>query len=214
MIRLNLKGQKFGRLKVAEFVEMKNNTSMFLCECECGESCIVRGPDLKIGHTISCGCYHKETISAIKKTHGLSGEKLYELWSSIKRRCNNKNSENYHRYGGRGIKMCSEWLHNPTEFIKWAKENGYKEGLSIDRKDNNGNYEPSNCKWSTVLEQARNKRNNIHVLFNGEIRAMVFCSKKLGIKYGTLRDRYQRGDRNERLLRPVENKNSEAIIRC
>jgi hypothetical protein len=109
----------------------------------------------------SCGC---GTVIATKKSntkHGLRNHPLYNIWRGMKKRTLNVGSQNYHLYGGRGIKVCNKWINNFKLFYDWSIENGYKKGLSIDRINTNGNYEPKNCRWSTSKEQCRNKRNSI-----------------------------------------------------
>ena len=109
----------------------------------------------------------------------------------MRNRCNNQNDGSYKSYGGRGISVCDEWS-NYLSFKEWALTNGYEETLSIDRINNNGNYDPSNCKWSTVKEQNRNKRKNHLIEYNGEIKTLVEWSEQLGIAYHTLKNRINR----------------------
>lgn len=111
----------------------------------------------------------------------------------MKYRCNNKNYYDYHRYGGRGIKVCEEWSDNTESFIQWSLDNGYQEGLSIDRIDNNGNYEPSNCRWTTMKEQQNNRSNNIVLEYNGEYRGLREWSEILELDYEIIKDRYYKG---------------------
>lgn len=118
-------------------------------------------------------------------------ERLYSIWGSMRNRCKNKNNANYLRYGGRGITICKEWNDYLT-FKKWALENGYNDTLSIDRIDNNGNYEPSNCRWADRIMQANNKRNNHLITFNGETHTAAEWSKLTGIHYRTILSRLNR----------------------
>ncbi len=120
-----------------------------LYKCHCGKEFDANSYDVKSGHTSSCGCI------GCNRTHGLSGAKLYWVWTAMKERCLNPNNEWFKNYGSRGIKVCEEWTDFKT-FYDWAMSSGYKEGLSIDRRDNDGNYEPSNCRWATVVTQNRN----------------------------------------------------------
>lgn len=172
----NLTGQRFGRLVVLERAEnhiSKNGSKeiRWKCICDCGNESVVIGRNLKRGTTTSCGCYHNEMLAAMKRKHGLSKKhgRLYPLWKSIKYRCYSKTSKDYKNYGGRGIKMCDEWVNDPKAFCDWAIANGYKEEktdkgfniLTIDRIDVNGDYSPDNCRFVTNAIQARNKRNTI-----------------------------------------------------
>ncbi len=127
--------------------------------CEKCKNFVERRLDAGI-KAISCGCIRKNNKKNYK--HGYSYTKLYAVWAGIKKRCNNQNSYNYKYYGGRGITICPEWANDYVVFRDWALSHGYKEGLEIDRRENNGNYEPSNCRWVTRTENQRNKRNTIN----------------------------------------------------
>lgn len=126
-----------------------------LFKCFCGNEFEAQITYIKNGHTRSCGClkHNKDKI-----THGLSKERLYNIWSNMIQRCNNPKVTNYHNYGGRGITVCKTWQDDYTTFRKWALANGYSDKLSIDRINVDGNYEPSNCRWTTTTVQNRNTR--------------------------------------------------------
>lgn len=140
------------------------------------------------------------------KKHGQSGTKLYAIWLTMRQRCYNTNNKDFYNYGAKGIKVCDEWIKDFSEFYRWAMENGYAESLSIDRIDPYGNYEPSNCRWATIQEQANNKKNTIYVEVDGSIYTLTELSNLYGIRRETIEMRYLRGDRGDRLVRPVRNR--------
>lgn len=172
---LDLRNERYGRLVVIEraddkFTKDGKRIKQWLCKCDCGNRKIARQQDLRCGHTTSCGCYHKEIVGKLNRTHGLAHKShLYSVWKNIKDRCYREKCKSYHNYGGRGIAMCDEWRNDYKAFYDWSMANGYKEEqtpggvniLSIDRIDNDGNYEPSNCRWVTSEIQASNKRVSI-----------------------------------------------------
>lgn len=179
----DLTGQRFGRWFVLEKTRDKRNRICWICRCDCGTEKVVQGYTLKNGDSTSCGCYRDELESA-KKTHGMSHTRLYRVYAHMKDRCYRKGDINYPNYGGRGIRICDEWLgdNGSSNFIKWSLENGYSDELSIDRIDVNGNYEPSNCKWSTRKEQANNKRTNIFYEINGVTKTLQQWCEVYGIE--------------------------------
>jgi hypothetical protein len=159
--------QKFERLTVIGFAgKNKWRTAQWLCECVCGNHCIVSGKNLRSGNTTSCGCLREETTIAMNEGRIIHGyartgkiHPLYVTWKDMIQRCFNPQDPGYKNYGGRGITVCERWM-SIENFLADVGER--PPGMTLDRKDNNGNYEPSNCRWATSLEQAHNKR-PVHV---------------------------------------------------
>lgn len=205
----NLINQRFGRLLVLKQTgtDKKTRQKIWLCRCDCGKEKETITSYLTSGDTQSCGCYRKEcelkSLSKFwgkPKTHGLSKNRMYQIWADMKGRCNNSKNYSFKNYGGRGIKICSEWTTNFVNFYKWAIDNGYQEDLSIDRIDVNGDYEPDNCRWVTMKEQANNKRNTIKITILNETKTAYEFEKQYGIKAWLLIDRYEKGYRDDKLI--------------
>ncbi len=185
---LSLEQQRFGKLLVvSKSGTDKRGCILWECLCDCGKTTIVNGAKLKNGHTRSCGCLARDGSKSA--THRETGTRLYRIWQAMKNRCLNEKMPAYCYYGGRGIKVCDEWLHSFEAFRDWALANGYRDDLTIDRIDVNGNYEPANCRWTTQKEQNRNTRKNIIVEYAGERRTLKEWSEILGINYQTLHSR-------------------------
>lgn len=188
--RVNLIGQKFGRLLVVGvgeyYVSPKGaKVKQWECKCDCGNTTFASTIQLHDGKKKSCGCLTKESATLKSKTHGMYGSRLYNIYSSMVQRCTNPNNTDFHNYGGRGITVCEEWL-DFENFKKWAIENGYADDLTIDRADVNGNYEPSNCRWTSSKKQNNNRRNNRLLTFNGETHTMAEWADITGIRYAVL----------------------------
>lgn len=146
---------KYGRLKIiGEAGQDAQKKRVMVCECECGKIINVQLLHLRSGHTKSCRC-------VTKVSHGLRQHPLYNVWDNMKRRCLSPKASGYSNYGGRGIKVCEEWINSFKKFYEWAIIDGWEKGLEIDRKDNDGNYEPSNCRFVTTTENRHNQRKTV-----------------------------------------------------
>lgn len=180
-------GNRYGNLSVISLSDRKDfrHERYWNCKCDCGSLIVVKGCHLRNGNTKGCGC-----LRGVKIKHGGANSSEYRIWIAIKSRCLNKNNTAYHHYGGRGIKICSEWQNNFDTFIRHVGKRPTSKH-SLDRKDNDGDYEPGNVKWATQYEQSRNKRNNITVNINGIFysNGRDFCTA-VGMKFGFFDYRY------------------------
>lgn len=158
----DLTGKKFGKLSVVEMCgKSKAGQSLWLCVCDCGNKTTVQYGNLTSGYTKSCGC-----LRGRPKQTGMSHTRIYHIWYGMKQRCYNPKSPKYKNWGGRGITLCDEWKDDFFAFRDWAIANGYREDLTIDRINVNGNYEPSNCRWATLQEQGSNKRTPLEIFLS------------------------------------------------
>ena len=195
--KYSLIGKKFGRLLVvAEYVLKKRRYCV--CICDCGKKTDVLSFSLKSGHTSSCGCKLEEFRNKNKRVYK---NPIYIIYKAMMRRCYNFKDKRYKNYGGRGICVCDEWKEDYTKFMDWAVKNGYKQGLSIDRINVNGNYEPSNCRWITLKEQSRNKTNNKMIEYNNEVKSLVEWCELFDLSYNAVHYRINKGWSIERALK-------------
>lgn len=191
----DLTGKKFGKLEVIGVHDTGSRKTYYVCQCDCGNVKVVRADALISGATKSCGCIKKEqdkTNLTANHKHKMSGTRIYETWQDMKRRCYNKQNARYDRYGGRGITVCDEWLNNFQSFYDWAISNGYSDDLTIDRIDNDGNYEPSNCRWSTAKEQCNNRGSNINITIGNATKSLMCWCEIFNVDYKKVHARYQR----------------------
>lgn len=180
-------GVRFGRLTVVSSGGKIGNQRAWICKCECGNTTRpIRGASLRRGDTQSCGCLRKERFSNYK--HGGVGTRLYNIFKTMHRRCESETATKYPLYGGRGISVCEEWKNFDT-FREWSLNNGYTDGLTIDRIDNNGDYSPSNCRWVSNKVQANNRRSNHQITYMGETHTLTRWSEITGIPRSKLSDR-------------------------
>lgn len=191
MKRLDLTGQRFGRLIAVSF----NPGSFWKCQCDCGAVARVYRGKLQSGHTKSCGCLSSELSAERKLTHGhsrrISVARTYNIWRGMKRRCDNKAVRSYARYGGRGIRVCERWL----DYQNFLADMGEvpSQTHSIERNNNDGNYEPGNCRWATPAEQNRNTRQNINITIDGKTMCAADWAIQFGLSAKTIRARIARG---------------------
>jgi hypothetical protein len=177
-------GDRYNRLTAIEPRPKRlTNGGMWLFRCDCGNEIVTRGASVKNGHTRSCGCLHTEIVRSFSVKHGgVSNGKptrLYKTWMGMIERCRRPTNEFFHRYGGRGISVCDEWRDFKT-FQHWAMANGYKNNLYIDRIDNDGNYEPNNCRWATMVENAGHTSKTHNITIDGETHCAAEWARRIG----------------------------------
>lgn len=202
-----LVGYRFGLLSVICFSHSKSGAHWY-CRCECGGESIVRGAVLRYGSTMSCGCGSRAQARKNMREIGFKGRgpywphtrKLKELHRNILHRCYDPRNKRFDSYGGRGIRVCDEWRENRGTFFEWVMLNGWGPGRSIDRIDNNGDYEPSNCRFVGAQEQANNTTRNRFIEFNGKRRTISEWARELGVSSFALNHRFFRGWTAERAL--------------
>ncbi|MGH1280534.1 hypothetical protein [Bacillus basilensis] len=187
-------GKRYGKLSVVSR-EVKNNRSYYKCLCDCGEYVITRSDSLTSGKTKSCGCLSVETNRKVHSKHKDSNTRLYRIYQKMRNRCNDPKNYRFTRYGGRGITVCDEWKNDYESFKKWALEHGYNDKLTIDRINNDGNYEPNNCRWTDVKTQSNNTSRNKYIEYKGETKTLVQWCEELNYSYSSTRNMIAKGDK-------------------
>ena len=204
----DLVDRQFGLLTVIGYAGLHTTPCgtrrrMWKCRCECGKETVVSENNLKNGSTKSCGCWKQQRIKDYNTVHGGTSDRLYGIWKNMKRRCNSPKDSHYETYGGKGIKVCEEWANSYEAFKKWAYENGYDEDAktgdcSIDRIDNNGDYEPSNCRWVNRITQANNTSKNRYVTLNGKRLTIAEFARVMNVSKFKARYRIELFERENR----------------
>lgn len=198
MVSVDISNQKFGRLTAIRPTIKTHSGWKWLCRCECGTEVSVSKAHLMSGHTKSCGCLLKDLTQEKSAAKGFAKSRLYHVWHGMKRRCEKPSDDAYELYGARGIKVCKEWSEDFLAFREWALSTGYDETApktccTLDRIDNNGNYEPSNCRWVNMKTQSNNRRNNVNVTYQGETLTVAEWSDRTGLRHGTILGRLAKG---------------------
>ena len=184
----DIKGQRFGRLIATELVGKDHSKKpLWRCRCDCGNEPIFRGESLRSGHTQSCGCYRAEQ-GIFSRSHGRAGTRTYDIWCGLITRCTNPKHHSYPQYGGRGITMCEQWRQSFDAFLADMGDVP-SDAHSLDRINNAGNYEPSNCRWATRTEQNRNTRRTHMLEYQGENLPLAEWAERLDMSYYTLYSR-------------------------
>lgn len=191
-VRRDLTGRRFGRLFVLSFSHASRWHRHWVAACSCGSITTVTAGNIRSGHTKSCGCKKLEYIPT-SRTHGGCGTNLYRIWTHMRERCENPKQKHYRSYGGRGIKVCREWHESFEAFRDWALANSYEHGLTIDRRDNDQGYSPSNCRWVPFLVNARNKSTTRRFAFRSSMMTIPEISELTSIPRTTLWGRISSG---------------------
>lgn len=201
----DISGQRFFRLIAVDFSHRnKHGQAMWTCLCDCGQIKVIGANALRSGATKSCGCYNRERAAETATTHGMSKHSAFKTWEGMMRRCYNENDKDYPRYGGRGITVCGSW-HDVAKFIEDMGEK--PDGKTLDRRNNNLDYNKRNCRWGTPLTQGGNKANNNSATIDGVKYHLAGAARAFGITESTLRNRMNAGYTMEQAVKmPVRNK--------
>lgn len=201
---IDLTGQKFGKLTVVSRApNTKSTKAAWNCKCDCGGTKVVAASNLKSGRVRSCGCLYYESRKIVAEKlsgenshfykHGLSASRINNTYRNMKGRCYNPNDAAYAKYGGRGIKVCDQWVNDFMAFYSWSMEHGYTDELTLDRIDVHGDYCPENCRWTDMTSQQNNRTNNVRISYKGEEHTLSEWSQIIGITKSAIYHRYERG---------------------
>jgi hypothetical protein len=200
-------GDRFGRLTILELTNTRSpsgaSRTTVVCRCDCGLVKSYEQGNVTSGHTRSCGCLAKEIIAASRPgvKHDMHKSSEYGSWQAMKERCYRETHVAYHRYGGRGITVCDRWLNSFEAFYEDMGPKPFPRA-SIERKGNNGNYEPGNCCWATARQQGRNRCDNVLVPYQGELLPIAEAAERAGLKPSCLKERIRRGWAGDKLFIP------------
>jgi hypothetical protein len=208
----DLTGKRYGNMVVTNLSHRyKRSDWYWLCKCDCGNEFYAVGSNIQKGDHKSCGCYRKKVTSEKFKTHGDSDTRFFNIWCQMRNRTSKKTNPRYADYGGRGINVCERWLDYDNFKADMYESYGAhmkmygEKNTTIDRIDNDSNYEPGNCRWSTYAEQNRNRRNIRRLEYNGQLYCLTDLARKCCISRGTLTSRLRRGMKLEEALQtPVK----------
>lgn len=195
---VDITGNKYNKLTAVK-LDRKTDREYWLFQCECGNTKVINKTSVVTGRAKSCGCLRAEKVSRVNLIDGRKKNPLYPIWRSIIQRCTNPNDKSYKDYGSRGVNVCVEWQNDFNLFNQWCIDNGWIKGLEIDRIDNDKGYYPNNCRFVERKDNARNKRSNIKVLYNGEMICLKELSEKTGLPYQRIKTDYHNGKLSELL---------------
>ncbi len=203
----DLSGKRFGKLLAVSMLRKRTNSGVsriyWKCECECGSRSTVISTALLTGNTKSCGCAHAEALKGNRFNfkHGSARcgklTPIYKRWAAMIERCRSPKHKCFKRYGGRGIKVCKQWM-SFSNFKTWAAGSGFRNHLQIDRRNNNLGYNPRNCRWVTPLVNQSNRSSNFFLNIDGEKMTLAAASRRFGIPYNTIRNRILYGGRTHK----------------
>ena len=195
---LDITNQRFGRLTAVRRIGLKKRNSLWLFNCDCGQSYEATAIKVRRGEIVSCGCYRRDESARRLSRHGLHGSVEYRIWRGLKQRCMNASNNGYFRYGGRGISVCNRWIHGDgarSAFECFIDDMGKRPSSrhSIERKDNDGPYDKENCVWATATEQANNRRSNRFITHDGCTRTLKEWAVYCGVSPAAISDRLRKG---------------------